>query len=151
MTLPCGASWPHCQDSQPVGPPYQPPVAMSILHRLKDHIYAIHLSLFDSRVQDASLGLYISACTPCRVCDAFDPKSLRARNPNPYFHQDQSQQSREDQSSIGSSLILEIERQSERKEFRRSHGLSVLSLWLVPQGNQVLLELAYEISWVINF
>ena len=30
-------------------------------------------------------------------------------------------------------------------------GLSVLSLWLVPWQNQVLLELASEISLAINF
>ena len=49
VTLPCGAGQPHCQASWPVGPPYQPPVAMSVLHHLKDHIYAIHLSRFALR------------------------------------------------------------------------------------------------------
>jgi hypothetical protein len=33
----------------------------------------------------------------------------------------------------------------------RSVGLSVLSLWLVPWWNQVLLELVFEISLVIYF
>ena len=42
----------------------QPPIAMLVLHCIKDHIYAIHLSWFDLRVQDASRALYISACTP---------------------------------------------------------------------------------------
>jgi hypothetical protein len=38
-----------------------------------------------------------------------------------------------------------------REEFGESVGLSVLSLRLVPCQNQVLLELAFEISLVINF
>jgi hypothetical protein len=38
-----------------------------------------------------------------------------------------------------------------RKEFGGSVGLSVLSLRLVPWQNQVHLELAFEISLVINF
>jgi hypothetical protein len=38
-----------------------------------------------------------------------------------------------------------------REEFGGSVGLSMLSLWLVPWWSQVLLELAYEISLVINF
>jgi len=64
---------------------------MSVLHLLKDHIYAIHLSRFEPRVQDASRAIYIPACTrPSRAVHAFDPESLRAKNPNPYFHQDQS-------------------------------------------------------------
>ena len=37
-----------------------------------------------------------------------------------------------------------------REEFGGSAGLSVLSLWLVPWQNQVLLELASEISLAIN-
>jgi hypothetical protein len=38
-----------------------------------------------------------------------------------------------------------------REEFGGSVGLSVLSLRLVPWRNQVLIELASEISLVINF
>ena len=38
-----------------------------------------------------------------------------------------------------------------REEFRGNAGLSVLSLWLVPWWNQVLLELAFEDSLVIDF
>jgi hypothetical protein len=38
-----------------------------------------------------------------------------------------------------------------REEFGGSAGLSVLTLQLVPWQSQVLLELAYEISLVINF
>ena len=38
-----------------------------------------------------------------------------------------------------------------REEFGGGAGLSVLSLWLVPLRIQVLLELAFEISLVINF
>jgi hypothetical protein len=63
-TLPCAAGQPHCQASRPMGPPCQSPVAMSVLHRLKNHIYAILLSQFDPRVHDASRALYIPACTP---------------------------------------------------------------------------------------
>ena len=44
-----------------------------------------------------------------------------------------------------------IERQSEREEFWRSLGLSVLSLRLVSWQSQVLLELASEISLVVDF
>jgi hypothetical protein len=39
-------------------------VAMSVLHRLKDHIYAIYLRQFDPRVQDALRALYIPAFIP---------------------------------------------------------------------------------------
>ena len=38
-----------------------------------------------------------------------------------------------------------------REEFGGDAGLSVLSLWLVSWWNQVLIELASEISLVINF
>ena len=38
-----------------------------------------------------------------------------------------------------------------REEFGGSAGLSVLSLWLVPWQNQVLLELVSEDSLVIDF
>jgi hypothetical protein len=38
-----------------------------------------------------------------------------------------------------------------KEEFGGSVGLSVLSLQLVPWQNQVLIELASEISLVINF
>jgi hypothetical protein len=48
-------------------------------------------------------------------------------------------------------VLLEIERYSERKEFGGCVGLSVLSLRLVPWRNQVLHELASEISLVIDF
>ena len=51
--LPGGASRSHMQAIQSVGPAVSLCVAMSVLHRLKDHIYAIHLSRFDPRVQDA--------------------------------------------------------------------------------------------------
>ena len=37
------------------------------------------------------------------------------------------------------------------EEFGGGAGLSMLSLWLVPWWIQVLLELAFEISLVINF
>ena len=49
-----------------------------------------------------------------------------------------------------SSLVNNSEIESERRVWRRS-GLSVLSLQLVPWQIQVLLELAFEISLVINF
>ena len=38
-----------CGAGRPMGPPGQPPVAMSVLHRLKDCIYAIYSSQFDPR------------------------------------------------------------------------------------------------------
>jgi hypothetical protein len=38
-----------------------------------------------------------------------------------------------------------------REEFRGGAGLSVLSLRLIPWWIQVLLELAFKISLVINF
>ena len=81
---------------------------------------------------------------------AFDPESLRARNPNPYFHQDRGQQSREDQSFIGSSLVLEIERQSMREQFWRSLGLSVLSLRFVPGGIKFFLSLLLRFLWQLT-
>jgi hypothetical protein len=37
---------------QHLGPTYQPPVAMSVLHRLKDCIYVVYSSQFDPRAQD---------------------------------------------------------------------------------------------------
>jgi hypothetical protein len=68
----------HLQANQSVGPSINLRVAMSVLHRLKDRIYAIHLSWFDPRVQDVSRPLYIPACTPSLGHDAYDPESLRA-------------------------------------------------------------------------
>ena len=41
-----------CGAGRPVGPPCQPPVAMSVLHRLKDCISAVYSSRFDPRAQD---------------------------------------------------------------------------------------------------
>jgi hypothetical protein len=38
-----------------------------------------------------------------------------------------------------------------KEEFGGTTGMSVLSLWLIPWRFQVLLELAFEISLVINF
>ena len=35
-TLTCGANWPHLQAGRPMGPTWQPLVAMSVLHRLTD-------------------------------------------------------------------------------------------------------------------
>ena len=53
MSLTCGAAWPIYQAARLlVGPPIIL-VATSVLHRLKDHIYAVLLSQFDPRVQDA--------------------------------------------------------------------------------------------------
>jgi hypothetical protein len=76
----------HMQVERSMGPAVSLRVAMSVLHSLKDHIYAIHLSRFDPRVQDASRPLYIPACTPSPGHhEAFDPESLRARNPNLYI------------------------------------------------------------------
>ena len=46
----CGTGWSHMQAGRPVGPAVSLCVAMSVLYRLKDHIYTIHLSRFDPRV-----------------------------------------------------------------------------------------------------
>jgi hypothetical protein len=43
--LPCGPN-------HPVGPTGQPLLRMSVLHRLKDQIYAVAQGWFDPRVQD---------------------------------------------------------------------------------------------------
>ena len=51
--LPCGIGWSHLQVGRSMGLAMSLRVAMLILHRLKDHIYTIHLSRFDPRVQDA--------------------------------------------------------------------------------------------------
>ena len=37
---------------RPVGPPCQPPVVMSVLHRLKDCIFTVYSSRFDPRAHD---------------------------------------------------------------------------------------------------
>jgi hypothetical protein len=42
---------PHLQAGQPSGAICQPLHSMSVLHRLKDHIYAVDLSQFDPRVR----------------------------------------------------------------------------------------------------
>jgi hypothetical protein len=52
VTLPCGAGRPHCQVGRPVGPTISLRVAMSILHRLKDCIYAVDSSRFDLGAQN---------------------------------------------------------------------------------------------------
>ena len=62
--LPCGTTRTHLQADRSMGPAVSLRVAMSVLHCLKDHIYAIHLSRFDPWVQDASRALYIPTCTP---------------------------------------------------------------------------------------
>ena len=59
-----GAGQPHLQAGQPMGSTWQPLVAMSVLHRLKNCIYVVLLSRFDPRVQDASRPVYIPAYTP---------------------------------------------------------------------------------------
>ena len=40
------------QVGRSLGPTSQPPVVMSVLHRLLDYIYAIYSSRFDPRAQD---------------------------------------------------------------------------------------------------
>jgi hypothetical protein len=52
MSMTCGAGWPHCQAARACGSTCQPPLQRSVLHRLKDQIYAAVLSRFDLRVQD---------------------------------------------------------------------------------------------------
>ena len=41
VSLTCGASRSHLEAARPVGPPYQPTVAMLILHHLLGCIYAV--------------------------------------------------------------------------------------------------------------
>ena len=48
----CGAGRPHLQAGRPMGSTYQPPLQMSVLHRLLDCIYVVLLSRFDSRVHN---------------------------------------------------------------------------------------------------
>jgi hypothetical protein len=50
--LPCGASWPYLEVVRPVGLLCQPPVVMSVLHRLLVCISAIISSRFDLRAKD---------------------------------------------------------------------------------------------------
>ena len=52
MSLTCGVERPHLEATQPMGPPCQPLIAMSVLHRLKDCISTIYSSRFDPRAQD---------------------------------------------------------------------------------------------------
>ena len=63
VSLTCGAGQPHLEGARPVGLPCQPPVAMSVLHRLKDCISIVYSSQFDLRAQDSHFGLCIPACT----------------------------------------------------------------------------------------
>ena len=48
--LSCGSGRSHLQASRYVGPSVSLHVAMLVLHRLKDHFYAILLSWFDPKV-----------------------------------------------------------------------------------------------------
>ena len=48
---------------QPLGPTYQPSIAMLVLHRLLDCIYAIYSSRFDPRALDWGSSLYIPTPT----------------------------------------------------------------------------------------
>jgi hypothetical protein len=50
MFLTCGAGWLHLQAGWPMGPTCHPLFRMTVLHCLKDQIYAIVLSQFDLRV-----------------------------------------------------------------------------------------------------
>ena len=52
QVLECGAGRPHLQADQPMGPTWQPLLAMLVLHHLKDHIYTVLLSRFDPRVHN---------------------------------------------------------------------------------------------------
>ena len=47
-----GAARPHLQVGRPLGPPIGLRLAMSVLHCLKDYIYAIYSSRFDPRAQN---------------------------------------------------------------------------------------------------
>ena len=74
-----GAAQSHMQAARPMGPTWQPLVAISVLHCLKDCISVVYLSRFDPKAQDWCSGLYIPACTPLQGIHAFDPDSLRAK------------------------------------------------------------------------
>jgi hypothetical protein len=50
--LTCGACRPHLETVRPVGPPCQPPIVMSILHRLLGCISLILSSRFDPKAED---------------------------------------------------------------------------------------------------
>jgi hypothetical protein len=50
--LTCGASRPYLEAAWPVGPPCQPPVVMSILHRLLGCISVVISSQFDPKAED---------------------------------------------------------------------------------------------------
>jgi hypothetical protein len=62
--LTCGASRPHLQVGRPMRPTCHALLVTSVVHRLKDQIYAVALSRFDPRAQDWWLPLYIAARTP---------------------------------------------------------------------------------------
>ena len=51
-TLTCGAARPHMQAAQPPIPTWQFLLCTSVLHCLKDCIYAIYSSRFDPKVQN---------------------------------------------------------------------------------------------------
>ena len=86
---PGGTSRPHLLVGQPLGPTCQPPVVMSVLHRLLDCIYAIYSSQFDPRAHVWRSGLYIPAPATPRADASFESESWEARNPNSYVHQEQ--------------------------------------------------------------
>jgi hypothetical protein len=52
LPLTCRVGQPYLQVGQPVGPPVNLPAALSILHLLKDCIFAVYSSRFDPRAHD---------------------------------------------------------------------------------------------------
>ena len=67
-----------------MGPPRQPPVAMSVLHYLKDCISAIYSSRFDLRAHVGPLGLYNLA--PASSARHKPHLILRAEKPETLIH-----------------------------------------------------------------
>ena len=63
-----GATWPHLETARPLGVPPINPIAMLVLHQLKDCIYAVYSSRFDPRAHVGPSGLYNQPLPPSRAC-----------------------------------------------------------------------------------
>ena len=84
VSLTCGAGQPHLEAAQPMGPPCQPPVAISVLHCLKDCISTIYSNRFDPRAHVGPSGLYnLAPTTPLRHKPHL---ILRAEKPETLIH-----------------------------------------------------------------
>ena len=83
MSLTCGADQPHMQAGRPLWVSLVSLVATSVLHSLLGCIYTVYSSRFDPRVQDDSMGLYISTYTPLQ---GMPHLILRAEKPEILIH-----------------------------------------------------------------